>query len=158
MKTEEVTRVVGFCLIIIVAGIFLTGCATGWQAYSGPALPRKQVAVLKTPAGFSGQHAVCVNSVDGRGTGTHWDGSPRFPHIIPSSIELLPGRHTIVFTPYPTAGSGSAIIKDINVEAGKTYKAKMGYRLTSGGSQYVGGGHTIYTSRGDWWVELTETK
>jgi hypothetical protein len=153
MKTKEIIRIVGFSLIIVVVGILLTGCATGWQAYNGSALPLNHVAVLKCPQGFSQAvrgNGVYVIAVDGISTTLNWDGSRKRNPYAPASIELLAGHHTIMFLPgIGQNETGDPITKEIDVEAGKVYKAEMTAQFNSSFGN---------TRKGHWWVEITEEK
>ena len=112
MKTKEVIRIIGFSFSIIIATILFTGCVTyqDYQAYDGSVLPRNQVAVVEWAALSFG-----LVQVDNIGF---------FTRKIPNKMELLPGQHTIKFRPHGYL-TGDTIVRDINVEAGKTYRVRM---------------------------------
>jgi hypothetical protein len=126
--------------LVAVSGLAATARAETYLAYTGPALPRQQVAVLD----FS---HVKVDQVDGKSAlhceKHHWNGlenNSKYRNkcwlAFPDSIEMLPGKHTIRFqfgadplnTLAPTAVSAQPITGDIVVEAGKTYKAQRWWR------------------------------
>ena len=105
---------------IVIIGLFFGGIAllmsagcVSYQSYSGPALPRNQIAILKL------EHApdsLRVSCVDGSAANLYQG----------ASIKLLPGKHTILFYPFSDYGhfSGAAATNTIIVEAGKTYVAR----------------------------------
>ncbi|MGA3025826.1 MAG: hypothetical protein ABSF98_13745 [Bryobacteraceae bacterium] len=136
-------------------GLTVTASSAAYRAYSGPALPRKQVAVLTL------SH-IWVTAVDGKSLWQSWDGAPRPYHRPPDPIELLPGQHKITFEFGYNPMGGHAylndptLIMDIVVEAGKTYKAHRKIQY-SGGKTYVSPGRITNTANIDrWWVEITE--
>ena len=162
MKNKELTRnVVELVAVAIVTATLCTGCnaipthagPTQQQIalyfYSNPDLPRDQVAVLNLGGSFSAvfaKDAVSAVGVDGKQTLQPDD-----------SIKLLPGHHTIRFIPNPYSGfSPTPINKDVYVEAGKTYRAK----IVASGMHFVSeqrfGSEIITHSEGYWSVEVTE--
>jgi hypothetical protein len=127
MKTKETARIVGFGLIVIVIGMFLTGCVSPQPTeIISPVLPQGQDAVLivgvghgRTPFGLNvvEETGIYIKSVDG----------VKFKHGMNGwrgSLRLLPGKHTISFgfsNGYQFSTDES--YNDIYVEAGKTYRA-----------------------------------
>lgn len=110
------------CEFFILAALTLTGCASVmFQTYPGPARPRNDIAVLRCgsasifpPFSPFNRLNVYVAAVDGRE-----------PPETPDEVAMLPGRHTITFVSYTTLGyHGNTVIKDLDVEAGKSYLAK----------------------------------
>src|ERR1700676_2620700 len=115
MRIKELTRIVDD---VVLAGVVTAVLCTGWTTtpsyagsdipqhrsavvwYSEPDLPEAQVAVLNLGGDLSQvltKDAVQAVGVDG----TIVRHSNRFLHGYgpPDSIKLLPGRHTIGFTP-----------------------------------------------------------
>jgi hypothetical protein len=142
---RDVTAVV--CLLF---GSSLATFAADARAYAGPALPRQQVAILKISGDLE------VKSVDGRDKGTCeekqltvWRITTQVcPYFFAShSIELLPGNHTIRYSAYkirllgPNEASKGSKDEPISVEAGRTYKTKLGHGV------FVDG-------RAQWWVTV----
>lgn len=122
MQTKRAVRIVGTALAFIVAAILFTGCTT-YRAYTGAALPRKQVAVLTLAEGWSPQPVdVEVVKIDGNDI----NGAPVGTGQIRHKIELLPGQHTIRFSPILVhifnKATGDSIDKTFFVEAGKNYR------------------------------------
>jgi hypothetical protein len=125
MKNEGIFRLIKFCLIVSIAGVFFIGCARtlqreidAWtyQGYPGPALPREQVARV-----YCSQQSCVVSDIDGRPLDYHYPGfSPGHGPKYPKAVLLLPGKHAITFLP---AGAmyGDAIHKVIDLEAGRNY-------------------------------------
>jgi hypothetical protein len=112
------------CLLALVFSQFLIGCASEYKGYTGPSLPTEQTATLKVPwrnggAGTMGNRYLWVASIDGNkrvgigGSGT--------------VVKLPSGKHVIGFM-YLEQGFGLAqtpYLKEITVEAGKTYLATL---------------------------------
>ena len=160
MKTKDILHVVGVSLIIIVAGLLFTGCASSYQAYPGSALPRQQVAVLKWDSEFIwGQRFGSEMTVDGNlvrcrgGIYPHVDGkSVQYRGgMYPPSIALLPGWHTIGFSMQSPVFINNSSSRDIYVGAGKTYIAK---RIV----EYIHNPRSEYGLQDLWSVEITEEK
>jgi hypothetical protein len=148
-KLKWITRVVGFGLTIIAAGVFLSGCAgIPYQAYSGPALSREKVAVIKSSGGLA------IHTCDGV---DYRKGECR------DGIILLPGKHNFMFLGcglglrrdqwkwglphWEFVDTGGYCIEDLFVEAGKTYRA-VG-KLTPSGT---------LSTRGTLTVDIVEIK
>jgi hypothetical protein len=95
----------GFALLISA------GCAS-YQSYSGPALPRNQIAILKLERSLDSLRVSCVDGA----------AADLYPG---ASIQLLPGKHTVSFYPLIEYGhfSGADATYTITVKAGKTYVA-----------------------------------
>ncbi len=160
-------HIVRFSLIMLVTGLLFTGCET-YQAYQGPALPRERVAILKCVAHWRMMKPVpyvMVEAVDGTSALVPYRGSVQSllgmksqrKHLT-SSIELLPGHHTVSFIPVPLYGetvTTNLITENIYVEAGKTYNAKV--RIVNEHGTYHGtyNGYET-TSEGQWIVNISE--
>jgi hypothetical protein len=99
--------------ILLLMVTLLPSCATH-QGYSGPPLQRNAVATLHCAGLFGG---VRLEKVDDKPV-----------HVSSgSSITLLPGPHKLIFyTSTPNVTSNFGIIREIEVEAGHTYYAKLG--------------------------------
>jgi hypothetical protein len=128
------------CIASMLSVCFLTGCNTvQYQAYTGPALAQDQVAVLVLCKNFC-YEPLAAAEIDGKKMSwvtqednfnnsmtTHYtlshpyDGSIFNPY--PSTIELLPGLHVITFI--PSNADADPVIKDLEVQAGKTYIARI---------------------------------
>lgn len=111
-----------------------------YQAYDGPPLAANQVAVVEL---HSPRSPVFI-SIDGKPLSRKWDGSLREDcklnefggtrcKRIPTAIQVLPGKHTIIFAilyyqgvsgPNCVTNLYCTVTKDISLEAGKTYVAK----------------------------------
>jgi hypothetical protein len=166
MKTKEITSTVGFSLIIIVAGILITGCSTcsTYQAFPGPSLPRQQIAILK----IDNDH-MWVSHIDGKSLKGRSDWFGRTGIYDHRMISLLPGEHSVGFD-YSSAPfnvsyrSINPFYQDINLEAGKTYIAhcKTEFRPTAGWTQDPTNPNSWTGERGAgplnqaWWVEISE--
>jgi hypothetical protein len=103
------------------------------QAYSGPAHPRDTVAIIK----FNG---VTVTEIDGVPSNVcetillsfFEGGGEQSGCFHPASVELIPGRHSLAFSPIGHYADwvqylpriSKPFVVNINVLAGKTYKAK----------------------------------
>lgn len=146
MKIQVATRFIGLNFIVIVMGTLLVGCAGAWHAYSGPALPRSEVAVLKCGA----SSGLKITSVDGKPTsvltndgmgayreaGADWDGSTnRNSSGFVTEVELLPGSHQIAFDTWDVISSGD-LTKSIDVAGGKKYVAMM-HKLNTDADDYM---------------------
>jgi hypothetical protein len=161
-------------LVMFVIAMSSTAFAKPWHAYSGPDLPRNQVALLEIPmtsARCESLTGICFSSVDGHSLVNDWDGTPRTvtvkkciyprcPQIttnlpIPYSIELLPGKHTILFVLNTDPNQYKSL--DIIVEAGKKYKAKfkIQYEGPASVEELMKRGYEIKpTAKYRWWVEI----
>ena len=127
-----------------------------YRAYIGPALPADQVAVLT----FSAEQFSLL-SIDGYRINHNWDGSlfrktdkKRPPGW---EVELLPGHHTLSFYPYSffhkrglVGTSVHPIDKEIDVKAGKTYRARM-MTQNGGVTGYGRTGNSVTTYSEVWW-------
>ena len=99
-------------------------CNAGtYRAYTGPELPRNQVAVLKLEARLGA-------AVDGQWAQTCVKRLAKTASCsLADAVELLPGTHTVQFV---FGGEGAAvygvtadpIVKTLSFEAGRTYVAK----------------------------------
>ncbi len=112
MKIKSFIQIVAFGLYFSGLAILSVGCLS-YQTFSGPALPRNQIAVLNLE---NAPDSLRVTSVDGAVVDL-------YPGV---SIQLLPGKHTLSFFPITTHSylSGGAMTKTIWVEAGRTYFAR----------------------------------
>jgi hypothetical protein len=101
----------------------LTGIAfaENYQAYDGPRLPRKELAVLEQLIrNSSNRGSVLVEYVDDQ------DLTHAFCHKkICGAIELLPGQHQITFHLVALFSGSHVQSKTIVVQAGKTYKIRL---------------------------------
>ena len=112
MKIKSRAQIVAIGLCFGGFSLLMSAGCASYQSYSGPALQRNQIAILKL------EHApdsLRVSSVDG-------SAADLYPGAL---IQLLPGKHTLSFYPLPEYGhiSGASVTNTINVEAGKTYVA-----------------------------------
>ena len=112
MKLITVTQIVAFAVYFSGLAILIVGCVS-YQSFSGPPLPRNQIAVLKLENAPDSLRVTCID-------GTVMDLYPG------ASIQLLPGKHTMSFFPKTehTYFSGAARIQTLWVVAGKTYIAR----------------------------------
>ena len=127
MKTKKIVQFIWGSAIIALGAIFLTGCFGGMrQGYSGPALQRQQVALLKLPPkrslfskevqeDFYPLNDLMLVSVDGHTS------------VATEMETLLPGQHKLVFTTGVTLQASfwnlAYRTNDVNLEAGKSYVA-----------------------------------
>ena len=157
--------------VMFVSTMSLTALAKPWHAYSGPDLPRNQIAVLYIPIVSRADlgYGISIMEVDGHSVANDWDGIPRtvkkcfYPNCpriaapLPDSIELLPGKHTIVFF-VSIAQPPQNINQDIIVEAGKKYKAKLKNRVERVHVIWEGAivdGQVIQPAvKYRWWIEI----
>ena len=109
-------------VFFILAALTLTGCASViFKTYPGPARPRNDIAVLRCGSASIFPPFSPFNRLNGYVAAV--DG--REPPETPDEVAMLPGRHTITFVSYTTLGyHGNTVIKDLDVEAGKSYLAK----------------------------------
>jgi hypothetical protein len=146
MKIEKTACFIGLNFIVIAMGALLVGCAGAWHAYSGPARPRNEVAILK--CGVSS--GLKITSVDGKPTsvpttdwtgayrdaGMNWDGSTNKDSSgFVTEVELLPGPHQIAFDTWVNISTGD-IIKNIDVTSGEKYVAIM-HKLKTDADDYM---------------------
>jgi hypothetical protein len=93
----------------------------GRTPYVDPALPRDRVAVLQFGSALA-------TVVDEKSAPIHPERDGLFHWVLVKdrSIELLPGVHTIHFLPRYIGGftTDTGIVRDLTVEAGKTYSAE----------------------------------
>jgi len=95
MRSRSLRRSARVCLGVLLIAL-CEGCAVQHvQMYDGPARPTDQQAIVKAAETIDGQH-VQIQSVDGVAT-TPPLSSP-LNRGFPSSVSVLPGRHTIQFT------------------------------------------------------------
>lgn len=159
MAIREMSRIVGLGLIIIVSTILLSGCSSV-QSYSGSALPQDQVAVLNffsSSSDFGFLAGVRPIAIDGKGVNL-WCGS-RVCWTKVTSIQVLPGHHTITFAP-DVPGSAvryDVVSTEVDIEAGKTYRAKPVYHVENSDSSFNGRVMSS-SSSGTWSVEIFEEK
>ena len=98
--------------IFLIAVLLLSGCGT-MQAYSGPQLPKEQVAVVKSNILKHPFTTIVIAAVDGKSrSGAR------------TNVEVLPGRHTLdllvnVTVWYVTVNYPASI--SFEAEAGKVY-------------------------------------
>jgi hypothetical protein len=121
--------------------MLFTGCAT--KDFTGN-LPREQIAILKVPGWILADNNFYADGVDGKPS--------KFPMHL---MKLLPGRHTISFglqlCGSPNYISESPLVVEINVEAGKTYRANYNTQYRAEYNTQVGPSLT-------WSVVITEEK
>ncbi|MGA3161132.1 MAG: hypothetical protein ABSC77_07930 [Terracidiphilus sp.] len=153
--------------LMVLIALTSVAIAETYQAYSGPTLPRQNVAVLKL------SH-VWVATVDGTPASVCKDYHYAYAvrqrtryfcksHDQIDTIELLPGNHTITFNfgmiPANTWANVNStdtvadISENISVEAGKKYKAQRWWNKTG---QYNRTGQNSYNMGIDWGVSITE--
>jgi hypothetical protein len=172
-------------LLLVLTCCFATGSlqAPGsatkdftYQAYDGPALAANQVAVLELQKPSRNLGFV---SVDEKIVSRNWDGSLREScklneyggvrcKRIVTSIQLLPGPHTILFfILYGKGVSGPecvrnlycTVTKNISLEAGKTYVAQANTpsRVVAQDTTITGRGRRVTTLESiEPGVEITE--
>jgi len=139
----------GLSLAITTGGLFFNGCASLGR-YSESELLREEAAVLDVS--------------DAR---MHWlpapppmvvaiDGNWKIPGLSRMSIQKIPsGHHTITFL--PNGGSADPFTVDVNLEAGKRYRARAKYQYTSSQSLPPDAYHPVkFVLGGTWSVEITE--
>lgn len=146
MKTKTVLQSITVTVGLLVFTICFSGCQP-FKAYSGPRLSRDKIAIVD---GGSFKNGVWITKVDGVRT------SP-FDQTNIDRVELLPGLHTLEFTPGDTVRfflaneHGTPISKTFNVESGKTYRVLMvRFDLTT---QHLPGAEV---TSGKWNVEISE--
>jgi len=113
MKIKSFTQIALISVYIIGLAVLGVGCLS-YQSFPGPSLPRNRIAVLKLENAPDSLRVTCIDG--------------KVVDLYPgTSIELLPGNHTLSFFPKTesTYYSGTAISKMIWVEAGKTYVAQV---------------------------------
>lgn len=172
MKTLEVARIVG--LVLGVAFLQARdGVSADYQTYPGPGLPRSQVAVINCErSNVLWTDHPSVTSVDGKSAMVASNpvqnaistllAKPPVLHDA-DSVELLPGHHTIVVHAiFGGSGIGYATIrKEVDVEAGKTYSAKVRYKLgreISHSPVRIHGQPLSTTFEADVWIEIAEKR
>jgi len=153
---------VGFYLFFFIAAIAFTGCET-YPPYAGSELPKDKVAILKMGAFAHDGGVVIAVYVDGNKM-PYFGTSPTLFSLLglakprsvchPESIKLLPGHHTIMFLPAFGYIHADYVSKDIDVEAGKTYRAKMLTRNT----QVISRQGREVDTEGEWGVDIIDDK
>lgn len=120
----------------VVPTLVLFGCASTFQVYAGPRRPGEQVALIELEhisEAVDGRYssAMTISMVDGisifydgsgyRASNGTWSSSKWVGP--PTSLELLPGHHTISFVPYPATIHDAPITTEVDLTAGKKYRA-----------------------------------
>lgn len=111
MHFKLLIQIVAFGVFLAGLAIFSFGCVS-YQSFSGSPLPRSQIAVLKLE---TARDSLGVTGIDGR-----------MVNLYPgTSIQLLPGKHTLSFVPRFEHANfyGPAITNTVWLKAGKTYLA-----------------------------------
>ena len=155
-----------FSLSILSFLFLLTGCTTNTgilrsidaasrlKTYPGPLLPRDKVAVLNCTGGLLLIGAVQLLSVDGSSVFFNTYSPYDTSNVIPDSVELLPGKHTLEFAPFPPF-SGDRLLTEYSFSEGAAYKARMNVSDLKTTSPY---GARTTTSAGHWSLEISEVK
>ena len=116
----------------LTAASAATLAAEPYRAYSGPPLPRKEIAVCECALSFRESNGVLFGlfSIDGHSVnGQNWDGSKTkrtSAFSIPfSEVELLPGPHTLLFH-YKTnlLQPSKDQVFSVVLDAGRTYQIR----------------------------------
>ncbi|MGO8733035.1 MAG: hypothetical protein ACLQVM_09595 [Terriglobia bacterium] len=136
-----------FAVFLLCTATAIALPAQTTRLYSGPALPRSDVAVLEFPGMWWSTDYLRVTNIDGTEI-PEWSAAGHG-----DKIEFLPGRHTITFVPRPPF-SGNPVTEHIPLEAGKTYQAWLDWKVI--GFCQAPARYQITTCRTQWWVVIAE--
>jgi len=138
MRTGTMITRLSCRIAVIVVAFVAVGCTSTYPFYSGPRLPREQVAILKCR--FNADPPVTVQLFVER------IDDIRVCTFKP--VELLPGSHKIVFE-LTSSATHDSVVKQVFLDPGKTYIAS--YKIHMPTFQTVPGYYS-----GTWSVNICE--